>query len=104
MPDTVAGLFRSRPEAELALRKLEEAGFGPDQVTLATPRIGRRGRYGLKVLTGIVVGTLLGALAGAIVTGMVPGVKPLLPGNVMFPFVLAAGAGGRAARLACWSL
>src|SRR2546430_9724023 len=100
MPDTVAGLFRSRPEAELALRKLEEAGLGPDQVSLATPRIARRGHYGLKVLTGIVVGTLLGALAGAIVTGMVPGVKPLLPGNVMFTFVLAAVAGAATGGLA----
>jgi len=100
MPDTVAGLFRSRPEAELALRKLEEAGFGPDQVSLATPRIARRGHYGLKVLTGIVVGTLLGALVGAIVTGMVPGVKPLVPGNVLFTFLFAAVAGAATGGLA----
>ena len=72
MPDTVAGLFRTRPEAELALRKLEEAGFGEDQVSLATPRIGRRGHYGPKVLAGIVLGTLLGAVVGAIAAGMVP--------------------------------
>ena len=76
MPDTVAGLFRTRVEAETALRNLKEAGFGPDQVSLATPRIGRRGRYGLKVLIGIAAGTVVGALLGAVVTGMVPGVHP----------------------------
>ena len=66
MPDTVVGLFRNRPEAEAALGKLKEAGFGSDQVSMSTPAVRRRGRYGLKVAVGIAVGTLLGALAGAI--------------------------------------
>ena len=93
MPDTVAGLFRTRAEAETALRNLKEAGFGPDQLSLATPRIGRRGHYGLKVLVGIAVGALLGALLGAIATGMVPGVHPLVAGNVLATFLFAAVAG-----------
>jgi hypothetical protein len=93
MPDTVAGLFRTRAEANTALRKLKEAGFGEDRVSLATPRIGRRGHYGMKVLVGIGVGTLVGALAGALVTGMVPGVHPLLAANVTATFALAAVAG-----------
>src|SRR6184192_2321065 len=93
MPDTVAGLFRTRTEAETALRNLKEAGFGADQLSLATPRIGRRGHYGLKVLVGIGVGTLLGALLGAVATGMVPGVHPLVAGNVLATFLLAAVAG-----------
>jgi hypothetical protein len=66
MPVTVAGLFRNRSEAELGLGKLKEAGFGPDEVSLSTPRIGRRGHYGMKLLAGLIVGTLLGALAGAL--------------------------------------
>ena len=93
MPDTVAALFRTRTEAETALRNLKEAGFGADQLSLATPRIGRRGHYGLKVLVGIGVGTLLGALLGAVATGMVPGVHPLVAGNVLATFLLAAVAG-----------
>jgi len=93
MPDTVVGLFRTRPEAERALRKLEEAGFRPDQISLATPRRGRRGHYGLKVGVGIVAGTLLGALAGAVATGLVPGVHPLIAGNVLATFLFAAVAG-----------
>jgi MFS family permease len=93
MPDTVAGLFRTRTEAETALRNLKEAGFGPDRLSMATPRRGRRGHYGLKVLIGIVAGTLLGALIGAIVTGMVPGFHPLVAGNMLALFLLAAVAG-----------
>jgi hypothetical protein len=100
MPDTVAGLFRTRAEAEKALRKLKEAGFGPDQVSLATPRIGRRGHYGTKVLIGIGCGILLGALVGAVVTGMVPGVKPLVPGNLLATFLFAALAGAATGGLA----
>ena len=93
MPDTVAGLFRTRLEAEEGLRKLEEAGFARDQVSISTPRARRHGHYGLKVLAGIVVGTLVGALAGAVATGMIPGVKPLLPGSVVVTFLFAAVAG-----------
>jgi len=100
MPDTVAGLFRTRAEAEEALRKLEGAGFGRDRLALSTPRRGRRGRYGLKVLAGIVAGTLLGALAGALATGMVPGVKPMLPGNVVVTFLFAAVAGAATGAVA----
>jgi hypothetical protein len=93
MPDTVAGLFRTRSEAQEALRKLKGAGFGPDQVSLATPRAARRGHYGSKVLLGVAAGTIAGALLGAVVTGMVPGMHPLFAGNVLPTFLLAAAAG-----------
>ena len=93
MPDLVAGLFRTRAGAEMALGKLKEEGFAADQVALATPRIGRRGRYGLKVLIGIGGGVLLGAVVGAVVTGMVPGVHPLVSGNLVVTFLFAAAIG-----------
>src|SRR5437588_12133290 len=100
MPDTVAGLFRTRSEASEALRKLEAAGFAEDQVSLATPRTGRRGHYGLKVAGGIVAGALLGAVLGAVVTGMVPGVRPLVAGNLLATFLFAAAAGAVTGGLA----
>jgi hypothetical protein len=103
MPDTVAGLFRARSEVDLALRNLKEAGFGPDRVSVATPRIGRRGHYGVKVLIGIAAGTLIGALVGAVVRGMAPGLHPLLPGNVLVTFLLAAVAGAAIGGVALWS-
>jgi hypothetical protein len=93
MPDTVAGLFRTRIEAETALRNLDEAGLGPDQVTLVTPRAGRRGHYGLKLLIGIAAGILLGAILGAVVTGIVPGTHALMPGSKLAIFALAVVAG-----------
>jgi hypothetical protein len=93
MPDSVVGLFRTRTEADRALGKLKEAGFGPDQVAVSTPRFRRRGRYGLKVLVGIGVGIFVGAVVGALATGMVPGVKPLVAGNLLATFLFAAAAG-----------
>src|SRR6266550_3763497 len=100
MPDTVVGLFRSRPESDKALRKLKEAGFGPDEVAVSTPHAGRRGHYGLKLLGGIAAGTVLGALVGAIATGMVPGVHPLVAGNLLATFLFAAVAGAATGGLA----
>jgi|SRR2546430_6581113 len=93
MPDTVAGLFRTRAEAEMALGKLKEAGFSDDQIALSTPRTSRRGHYGWKVLAGIAGGTILGAVVGALVTGIVPGMHPLIPGNPLSTFLFAAVAG-----------
>lgn len=93
MPASVAGLFKSRPEAEGALRKLEESGFPEDQVVLATPRIGRKGHYGRKVVAGIAVGTLVGVVLGAFATGLVPGTSQMIPGAAAVIFLLAAGAG-----------
>ena len=93
MPDTVVGLFKTRTEADRALGKLKESGFGPDQVTVSTPAYRRRGHYFTKVLIGIVVGTLFGALVGAVATGVVPGVHPLAAGNVLATFLFVAAAG-----------
>ena len=100
MPDTVVGLFRTRSEANAALGKLKEAGFGPEQVSVSTPSFRRRGRYGLKVVIGIVIGTLFGAMVGAIVTGIVPGVHPLISGNMLATFAFAAVAGAATGGLA----
>ena len=93
MPDTLAGLFRNRSEAEEGLRKLKEAGFGDDQVTLVTPRTGRHGHYGRKIAIGILIGTVVGAIAGAIVAGLVPGIHALIPGYKLATFLLVAVAG-----------
>lgn len=93
MPDSAVGLFRSRSEAREALRKLEVAGFKGAQVSLSTPRASTPGRYGIKVLAGIAAGVLLGAVVGAIAAGLVPGVHPLVSGNRLATFLLAAVAG-----------
>jgi hypothetical protein len=76
MPETLAALFRNRLEAEEGLRKLKEAGFGEDQVSVSTPRVGRRGHYGMKVLAGIagqILATFLFAAVAGAATGGVAG-------------------------------
>src|SRR5256885_14007868 len=94
MPDLVAGLFRTRAGAEMALGKLKEAGFAADQVALATPRIGRRGRYGLKVLIGIGGGAPLGAGGGGGVSRGGPGAHPPFSGKPGGPFPVPPGLRG----------
>ncbi len=96
MPDTVVGLLPTRSEAELALRKLKDAGFSPDLATVSTPARGRSGHYGLKVLAGVVVG----AVIGFIVSGMAPGSQPLLHGSKLATFLLAAVTGAATGGLA----
>jgi hypothetical protein len=93
MPDTVAGLFRTRTEADEALGKLKEAGFGPDQVAVSSRPVRRKGHYGLKILIGIVAGAVIGALAGALLTGMIPGIQAMVTGNKVALFALAVVAG-----------
>lgn len=93
MADTVAGLFPTRAAAEEALRKLKEAGFPAERIAVSSPRRRRRGRYGAKLLAGLAIGTLLGAIVGAVASGIVPGVRPLMAGNVLVTFALAAVAG-----------
>jgi hypothetical protein len=100
MPDTVAGLFRTQEEAQDALRKLEEAGFSRDRMSVSTPRVGRHGHYGTKVLAGLGIGVLAGALLGALAAGIVPGVHPLMPGNQLATFALAAVAGAATGMIA----
>lgn len=93
MPDTVAGLFRTRAEQQSAVQALERAGIDRGLVKTATPARAHKGHYGTKVLAGIVAGIALGTIVGAVATGLVPGVKPLVPGNLLVTFLFAAVAG-----------
>ena len=100
MPDTIAGLFKTRSEANEALRKLKESGFGPDQISVSTPRTRRHGHYGTKVGAGIAIGAVVGALVGALAAGMLPGVHPLIPGNMWATFALVAITGAATGGIA----
>ncbi len=93
MGETVVGLFQSRSEAEGALRNLEDAGFGPDQVSLRTPRTRRRGDYLAKHVAGLVGGAVLGLIAGALLVGLVPGVRALFHAQILAGMALGAVAG-----------
>jgi hypothetical protein len=100
MTVTAVGLFRTRLEAESALRKLEQAGFTSGDISIVTPRRTREGRWWAKLMAGLVVGTAVGAIVGAVVTGMVPGVHPMMSGNMLLTFLFVAFTVGAAGGLA----
>jgi hypothetical protein len=91
MPHTVAGLFQTRSEADMGLRKLKDAGFTDDQLAVSTPAVRRRGHYWTKQLAGLVLGTVLGG-----VLGLILGLFAMhrLPGNPIATliFIVVAGA------------
>ncbi len=90
MPETVVGLFRTRVEAESAMRKLEQAGFTSSDISIITPGRTGEGRWWTKVGIGLLVGTALGAIIGALLAGIVPGVQPMMPGNMLLTFLFVA--------------
>jgi hypothetical protein len=100
MPETVVGLFRTRGEAESAMRKLEQAGFTSSDISIVTPRRSREGRWWTRLVIGLVVGTAVGAIVGALLTGMVPGMHPMMQGNMLATFLFVAFTVGAAGGLA----
>src|SRR6266850_1065700 len=75
MPNTVVGLFRTRSEAEEALGKLKGEGFGPDQVSVSAPAVGRRRHYGL--ILAAVAGAATGGVAGGLLSMAGSGARAL---------------------------
>jgi hypothetical protein len=100
MTETVVGLFRTRVEAESALRKLEQAGFTSSDISIVSPRRTREGYWWAKLVAGLMLGTAVGAIVGAVVTGMVPGVHPMMSGNMLLTFLFVAFTVGAAGGLA----
>ena len=91
MPDTVAGLFPTRSQAETALRNLKDAGFADDRLSVSTPPAGRRGHYMQKHIAGLLAGGLAGAIAGVL---LAVAVGSRMPGNRLgvFAFLIVCGA------------
>ena len=90
MPDTVAGVFRTRSEADQGLRKLKDAGFADDQLDVSTPSYRRRGHYFAKHVAGLGLGALVGAIVG-IAVGLFA--MHRLPGDPTGTIVLVIVAG-----------
>ncbi len=100
MPDTVAGLFRTRSEAESALGKLKDAGFGADQIAISTPANRRRGHYLTKHLAGLVLGVVVGAVLGAGLVALVPSLRAIFHAPLIVACALGAIALGVTGGLA----
>jgi hypothetical protein len=104
---SVAALFNTYEEADVALQALKEAGFGTEEITVLArketlPEIpdesqtGERAKKnsGRGALTGGVVGGLSGLLVG-LGSIMIPGLGPIIAGGALATLIgtTAAGAG-----------
>lgn len=103
--ETVVGVFRSQSEAQQAVRELRAAGFGEDQIGIATQHA--EGGHTVagddtgesKAGTGAVAGATAGLGAGAlwglgIVAGVLPAIGPVIAGGALA--AIAASAAGTA--------
>lgn len=102
--ETVVGVFRSQSEAQQAVRELRAAGFGEDQIWIASQHT--EGSHtvagddvGNQSGTGAVAGATAGLGAGAlwglgIVAGVLPAIGPVIAGGALA--AIAASAAGTA--------
>lgn len=114
---TVAGIFKSRAEAERAVENLRSAGISDDDISFLTPGTTdeeleaavpttETEQPGMGTAFGGVVGAALGTAGGihigtALASLFVPGVGPILAAGVLGAALL--GAGGAAAGAAAGS-
>ncbi|HSS19451.1 MAG TPA: hypothetical protein VLL54_05200 [Pyrinomonadaceae bacterium] len=112
--ETVAGIFKSRTQAEDAIRQIHSLGIANDRIALLTPGMSE-GNIERTVPTadseqpgmgpamggtvggamGVAGGATLGAVAASV---LVPGVGPVIAGGILGAAIL--GAGGAAAGAA----
>jgi hypothetical protein len=104
MPKTITALFNTRQESESALRKLEQAGFTRDQITMLVSEETRGRHFGIddnsKAQEGAATGAAIGGLVGALYlslasagTLMIPGLNLIVSGALVGALAgLGAGA------------
>lgn len=104
MSNTITAVFNTRNESAAALRKLEQAGFRKDQVTMLVSEETRGKHFGIaeksKAGEGAVTGATIGGLTGALYLGlasagvlMVPGLNLVASGPLIGALAgLGAGA------------
>jgi hypothetical protein len=105
--ETVAGIFRSRSDAEKAVQQLHSLGIKNDRIALLTPRMNERQvesavptddteQSGMGPAMGGVVGGAMGVAGGASLGAaaaslLVPGVGPVIAGAILGAAILGAG-------------
>lgn len=98
---TIVGVFPDRAAAEGAVRRLEESGFGENQVGIVGPQ-GDRGESGggtthaepKGAMAGIPTGAVAGGVLGALAAGLIPGIGPIIGGGILAGVLGGAVAGG----------
>lgn len=109
--ETVAGIFRSRADAEQAVKQLHSSGFRNDRIALLTNNdqiedevpVTDTEQPGMGQAMGGAVGGAMGAAGGATLGAaaaslLVPGVGPVIAGTILGAAIL--GVGGAAAGVA----
>ena len=112
--ETVAGIFRSRADAEQAVKQLHSSGFRNDRIALLTHDnsndqvedevlVSDTEQPGMGQAMGGAVGGAMGAAGGATLGAaaaslLVPGVGPVIAGTILGAAIL--GVGGAAAGVA----
>jgi hypothetical protein len=112
--ETVAGVFRTRAEAEKAVQQLHSLGIPNDRIALLTPEMSDERveesvptsdteQPGMGTAMGGAVGGAMGVAGGATLGAaaaslLVPGVGPVIAGTILGAAIL--GAGGTAAGMA----
>jgi len=112
--ETVAGIFRSRADAEQAVKQLHSSGFRNDRIALLTHDnnndqiedevlVSDTEQPGMGQAMGGTVGGAMGAAGGATLGAaaaslLVPGVGPIIAGTILGAAIL--GVGGAAAGVA----
>lgn len=107
---TVVGLFHSQPQAERAIRSLQDAGFRDDQIGVLMQDPERQqqladdtgttagGAAATGAISGGVVGGVLGLLAGVGALA-IPGIGPIIAGGALASTLAGAGIGAAAGGL-----
>jgi hypothetical protein len=105
--ETVAGIFRSRADAEKAVQQLHSSGVPNDRIALLTPRmddeqiekevlVSDTEQPGMGQAMGGAVGGAMGAAGGATLGAaaaslLVPGVGPVIAGTILGAAILGVG-------------
>lgn len=111
---TVIGVFETHEHARKAVHDLKQAGFGEDQIGVAstnrdtiqskekgTADEGDESYAGEGALTGVAAGAGIGALWGlGILAGALPAIGPAIAGGTLAALLSSAAAGAAAAGLA----
>jgi len=113
MEKTVLGLFRTKEDAEDAVRELRNSGYNENEISIVARREGNEGMEGARdeadnsIAGGTTTGGIIGGLAGlALGAGAltIPGLGPIIAAGPLAGLLSGTAAGGIAGGLIDWGI
>lgn len=113
MEKTVLGLFRTKEDAEDAVRELRNSGYNENEISIVARREGNEGIKGTRdeadnsIAGGTTTGGIIGGLAGlALGAGAltIPGLGPIIAAGPLAGLLSGTAAGGIAGGLIDWGI